>query len=146
MTAQATEVLRYKDQEYEMQTEPLALYVKQNPKIQFASPLSSCWRGYIGTWEIIGSNDKGFGLYLVELKGYTRTTKELSIKDVFPDYPHGVFAHWFNGTLKCPFGEQLKYVHMGYNTTYEKELLLEIKQGLLINESIVNNKDLQESL
>jgi len=146
MTAQATEVLRYKDQEYEMQTEPLALYVKQNPKIQFASPLSSCWRGYIGTWEIIGSNDKGFGLYLFELKGYTRTTKELSIKDVFPDYPHGVFAHWFNGTLKCPFGEQLKYVHMGYNTTYEKELLLEIKQGLLINESIVNNKALQESL
>ena len=140
MTAQVTEVLRYKDQEYDMQTEPLALYVKQNPKIQFASPVSSCWRGYIGTWDIIGSSEKGFGLYLVELMGYTWTTKELSMKDVFPEYPHGVFAHWFNGTLKCPFGERLKYVHMGYGSTYEKELHLEIKQGLLINESIVNNQ------
>ena len=140
MTAQATEVLRYKDQEYEMQTEPLALYVKQNPKIKFTSPVSICSRGYIGTWEIIGSSDKGFGLYLVELTGHTRTKKDLGIKDIFPDYSQGVFAHWFNGTLKCPFGEQFKNFQMEYASAYKKELYLEIKQGMLISESIVNNQ------
>lgn len=140
LTAQVTEVLWYKNQEYAMCTEPLELFLDQNPKIKFESPHTACWRGYIGTWEFKGSPEKGYGLYLIELLGYQRGQAELTLKDVFPDSPHGVFAHWFSGTLRCPIGKQLEYVHMGYGSTYEKDLFLEVKQGLFINESITQNQ------
>ena len=139
MTSQVTEVLWYKDQEYALCTEPLSLYLEKNSKIEFESPHTACWRGYIGTWAIKGTPDKGYGLYLIELLGYQNGKAELTIKDVFPDSPHGVFAHWFSGELRCPIGEQLKHVHMGYGSTYERDLILEIKRGLLIKESYIEN-------
>ena len=139
MTAQVSEQLKYKDQTYAMCTEPLSLYLKHNPEIQFDYPHTACWRGYIGTWELKQTNT-AYGLYLTELMGYKDGTPSITLKDVFPDNPHGVFAHWFSGEIRCPMGEQLKYVHMGYCSIYEKDLLLEIKQGLLISEKIINHQ------
>ena len=139
MTAQISEVLFYKGKKLMMCTEPLDLIVKQTPSIQFESPNTACWRGYIGTWEIKGSEENGYGLYLIELVGYKKGDASSVLRDIFPGCPYGVFAHWFSGELRCPEGEQLKYVHMGYSSTYERDLILEIKKGLFIKESLIEN-------
>ena len=52
----------------------------------------------------------------------------------------GRFAFWCTGTLRCPFGELLEDVHAGYESIYEKELLLSFKDGFLVGQRIVNNE------
>jgi len=139
MTAQIPEVLIYNGKKLMMCTEPLDLLIKQTSSIQFESPNTACWRGYLGTWKIKGSKENGYGLYLIELVGYKKGDASCMLRDIFPDCAHGVFAHWFSGELRCHEGEQLKYVHMGYGSTYERDLILEIKKGIFIKESLVEN-------
>ena len=53
------------------------------------------------------------------------------LERLFPGYGDRVFAHWYSGTLRVPQGWQLRYVHMGYASTYERDLMLEIERGVL---------------
>jgi hypothetical protein len=58
---------------------------------------------------------------------------------VFPKYPDRVFAHWYTGNLRVPQGKRLHYVHMGYGSTYVRDLFLEIEKGVLINTHTQHN-------
>lgn len=58
---------------------------------------------------------------------------------VFPDFPDGVFAHWYTGELRCPMGELLNYVHGGYGSTYEQDLFIEVENGVVVNERVEGN-------
>ena len=69
---------------------------------------TACWRNYIGTWEI-----KDGKFYLINLEGLARLTKK-----------EPVHATWFSGVLKVPEGELGYYVHLGFETLYEKEIHL----------------------
>lgn len=51
----------------------------------------------------------------------------------------GRCAFWCTGTLHCPFGARLKYVHSGYGSTYERDLLLSVEDGFLVGQRIVDN-------
>ena len=51
-----------------------------------------------------------------------------------------VFAFWFSGDLIIPQGELIEYVHMGYMSKYEKELILTIEEGFLVDEMEFENK------
>ena len=53
------------------------------------------------------------------------------LERLFPGYGDRVFAHWYSGTLRVPQGRQLRYVHMGYASTYERGLMLEIELSML---------------
>lgn len=44
-----------------------------------------------------------------------------------------VFASWYTGTLRAPFGQLLEYVHAGYESIYEYDLLIDIKEGVVVN-------------
>ena len=134
MTAQASEKLFYKGKAYGMFSEPLEEYwqwVDEKPEMK--APNTGCWRGYYGTWEII--EDK---LYLIDLKvsgpGYT----EKGLDYVFPDKVK-VFAAWFKGELRLPQGELLKYVHSGYASIYERDIILDIHYGIFKKETVVDN-------
>ena len=58
---------------------------------------------------------------------------------LFPDYPDRVFAHWYSGTIRIPQGKLLNYVHMGYGSTYERDLFLEIEKGVIKNTRMRQN-------
>jgi hypothetical protein len=58
---------------------------------------------------------------------------------MFPGYPDGVFAHWYTGEMRCPQGELLKYVHGGYASSYEKDLFIDVRQGVVVGERVVEN-------
>lgn len=43
-----------------------------------------------------------------------------------------MFAHWYSGTIRLPQGKQLKYVHQGYGSTFERDLFLHVEQGVVV--------------
>jgi len=49
-------------------------------------------------------------------------------------------ASWYTGKLRIPSGEMLQYVHMGYGTRYEKEIVLNVKKGRVVKKKIINNR------
>jgi hypothetical protein len=138
MTAQVAEALIYKGEKLSLCSNPLSTYLQSTPKsIRFCSISTALWRGYVGTWTIEGGR-----LYLAKLSGYVSKegkTEEVDLSYLFPDYPDGVFAHWYTGELRCPMGELLNYVHMGYASCYEQDLFVQVENGIVLNERIETN-------
>ena len=127
MTAQFSENLIYEGKQVSMCNEPLGLYfelVGIEPK--FAGINTALWRGYIGTWEII--NDR---LYLIDLEGKLEDDAEVTLETFFPGFPDRVFAHWYSRTIRVPQGKMLEYIHMGYGSIYERDLLIKIENGVV---------------
>lgn len=131
MTAQIKERLIINGKEYGMATEPLAVYLQElQPKPKLILFSTACWRGYIGSWELINNQ-----LYLVAFSG--KIEDDNNIVNVGLDYLFPgkvrVYARWFSGIIRVPHGKVLKYVHADYLTEYEKEYLLEFREGNLID-------------
>jgi hypothetical protein len=139
MTAQAMESLVFKGERLHMCTTPLDIYLVQRG-IQFYSETTANWRGYVGSWEIKGSEELGYRLYLVELSASIAYQKRVGLDQLFPDYPNGIFAHWFSGEIRCPRGDRLHYVHGGYASIYEEDLFLDFNQGVLQGTRVVKNE------
>ena len=128
MTAQVPEQLIINGKSHSMCADPLSVYVDLGGKMpDLDYGVSTLWRGYRGTWEVIDG-----GLYLVDLMGFTRNGGELKLRDVFPGYDR-VFAHWFSEVVRSPRGEMLKYEHIGYASKYEWDYFYEFEKGILIN-------------
>jgi hypothetical protein len=135
MTAQAGDILIYKSKKYSMATEPLESYfdlVGSRPEL--VSPMTNCWRGYFSTWKI-----KYKKLFLVHLVCFVDDSKPVRMEYLFPDQKE-VFAGWFSGEIRVPQGKLLKYIHMGYASTFEKDLFLDFKYGVLVGTRVVENK------
>jgi hypothetical protein len=86
---------------------------------------TACWRGYIGTWEIMDGR-----FYLVDIVGRYR------LDDSDP-----VFADWSTGVIRIPKGERLHYVHMGFGSVYEEELHVKIEKGQVVKSRTVDNRN-----
>lgn len=135
MTAQIGENLTIDGTEMVMCTEPLGTYFALGGLAPtFAYSCSALWRGYVGNWEIRASR-----LYLIGLSGTLKDGTEATLATVFPDYPERVFAHWYSGTLRIPQGKLLAYEHMGYGSTYERDRLIGITNGVVTSDSIREN-------
>ena len=135
VTAQIGEKLIYEGREVSMCSEPLGDFFAfggHHPEFEFTC--TALWRGYVGTWEII--NDR---LYMVGLTGMLKDGSEATLESVFPGFPDRVFAHWYSGTLRIPEGKQLEYVHMGYGSTYERDLFLKIETGVVVGCHVHHN-------
>jgi len=116
-----------------MLTTPLCEYlVMRHPKVTFAAILTSCWRGYIGTWQIVDNH-----LYLVKLDGEYEDGSLATLEDVFPGHTGPVLASWYSGTLRVPRGDLLHYVHMGWASTWEMDLLIEVDKGEVLSRRVV---------
>ena len=84
---------------------------------------SSCWRGYVGTWEI--KDDK---LYLIEFSS--------GMYDVLANLP--ILADWISGTAKVATGE-VKANSSWDIETYETEMHLTFENGLVIKTTNIKN-------
>ena len=129
MTAQFGETLKYNGVNYYLATEPLEPYLEKH-NIKFYAWCTACWRGYTSKWSI----EDGM-LYLTDLHGFISTDEDggLMNKSVGMDYlfpgQDKVLADWYSGVLRLPHGEIIRYIHQGYDSIYEKELLLKIVNG-----------------
>jgi len=82
---------------------------------------TACWRGYIGSWSIRRGK-----LYLTKLEGRFKLIGK-----------EAIFANWFTGELHIPKGRMLDYVHMGFDSVYEQEIILTLELGVVINTDTV---------
>lgn len=138
MTAQMTERLIYKGEELSLCEQPLNHYLQTIRKdFKFEAPSTALWRGYVGTWSIEHGR-----FYLIKLRGFVsgkEDREEIGLKDLFPEFPDGVFAHWYTGEMRCPRGGLIEYVHGGYASTYEQDLFIKLDKGVVVAERIVDN-------
>lgn len=143
-TAQEADIISYKDAKHGLLCNPLdsffKLYPDKKPHGDVVS--SSNWRGYIATWEI--ENQR---LYLLDVTVEIRdeTGKHFSLTksvlhEVFPD-KNKVVADWYDGLLIIPLEKMVSYVHMGYGSSFEQYLLIQVKKGEVIKEKRFNNED-----
>ena len=145
MTAQVSEKLLFEGEELSLCNEPLELFIEKNPMtVPFMAPHTALWRGYVGTWAIEAER-----LYLKSIVATIESEKgfeDVGMERVFPQYPDGLFAHWFTGELRCPQGALLKYVHGGYGSVYEKDLFFKVKRGVIVDKRVVVNGQAPEGV
>ena len=124
MTRQILEKINYEGRLQSMFGRPLDDYFKLTGiKPDFELTCSACWRGYIGTWEILDDH-----LYLTDLSELMGDGKK-NMQTFFPDDPVRVFAYWYSGQLRVPQGERV--VDPGFYSSYERDLLIDIKKGVV---------------
>ena len=136
MTAQIAESLIYEGREVSMCATPLDDYFAfggNRPNFD-TWRCTALWRGYVGSWEILNGH-----LYIIGLHGELEDGSLVTLADVFPDFPDRAFAHWYSGTLRIPEGRQIEYVHMGFGSTYESDLFIEIERGVVVGTRIQHN-------
>ena len=134
-TAQVPDILLYKGKEVSIFNNPLESYYSEDNRPEFildqeACLSTACWRGYIGKWEIY--DDK---LYLIELKSFCYEDDgikaDLSYMFKGKYQSNKVLADWYSGNLIISRGKLLYYDHMGYESVYQKEINIEIKNGVV---------------
>lgn len=136
MTAQIYERLLYKDEAYAMAATPLDDYLAQQGKPSpFRETNTALWRRYVGAWEI--RDDR---LWLVDIFATLQDGSPATLDAIFPGQPGPIFAGWHTGMLRLPRGKQLKYVHMGFGSVHEENILLQVENGLVTSVEVQPNK------
>ena len=139
-TAQFSERLLYKGKICGLTVLPLEEYFDANhprPK-ELRATSTGCYRGYVGTWEV-----KDRTLYLISLgrfRGSRRPMEEIPLSLIFEDRKAPIKADWYTGVLRVRQGKLLRYVHMRFDSVYEKDLYIVVKRGIIISELLVDNK------
>lgn len=135
MTAQIAEILIYEGNDLALCSQPLDDFFSLcGMRLECTAPSSALWRGYIGTWEIIGER-----LYLIRLEGTLKSGGTFCMESLFPGFPDRAFAHWYSGTLRIPKEKLLKYVHREHASVYESDLFIDIEKGRLITTRTCHN-------
>jgi hypothetical protein len=137
MTAQFSEILYYKGEKLSMRATPLSDYfVLRGMRPDFQDISTACWRCYVGEWEITLNR-----LYLIGISADYKDGTEVTLGSLFPGYDSRVFAHWYSGVLSIPQGDLVEYVHMGYASVYERDLLLSVEQGVIVDSQVRVNSE-----
>lgn len=149
MTAQRSDKLIYKSNEYELASEPLYPYLK-GTGIRLVQISTACHRGYVAEWLV--EDDK---LFLTDFNAFIPNKdtdknwvnkdeiEEVGLEYLFPNQDK-VFAEWFSGVLRVPHGEMIRYVHQGYASIYEKELYLRFVNGKYVSYREIDNTRLKD--
>jgi hypothetical protein len=117
---------------------------REDLKKVFEWPHTALWRGYVGRWAVEGER-----LYLVGLEQEIYEGKGAGSKGPFRiPYPLStvfgghvespVPATWFTGVLRVPLGGPRRYVHMGFGTTFAREIHLHVVRGVVTFEEQID--------
>jgi hypothetical protein len=138
MTAQVPETIFIDGEAHALLGQPLeARFGRRHRRPLFRVQTTACWRGYLGTWSIMGDR-----LHLLELEGHLRDGSPVSVQTVFPGTTGPLFAQWFSGELRIPTGEMIRYVHMGFESQYVSERIISIERGVVTANLIRQANDL----
>jgi len=147
-TSQDSDVLILNGKTYDLYSNPLDSYYGEDWKPAFwvapNSVSSGNHRGYVATWKII--SDK---LYLTKIDSWfcnrrIRTKsgcRRVTLSDLFGAkvIDGRVAATWFSDELRVPDGKQLEYVHMGYGSIYERDIIFGVDAGKIIKREVIDN-------
>lgn len=144
-TSQTPDYLIVENDTLSLHCNPLENYFQKNPIPESTLSFNTAlWRGYIAYFKIIDNKLVVENIYKPETyndeKGNYRE-KLVSIYDKIFGSILNFECDFFDGVLICPKGKQISYVHMGYSSTYEKYLLIEIKNGNYIREKEFSDEE-----
>lgn len=139
-TAQRPDRFLHRGQDHDLFTNPLESYFQKEGKgrpalFREGIQASNCLRGYVATWKI--EQDR---LFLVKVeKQYFKPAKKnkeqetewrpIPMERLVEGAVPPQFASWFTGVLRIPQGRILRFMNMGYNSIFEKELRIHVEQG-----------------
>lgn len=128
-TAQQPDIIEVDGKRYAMHAEPLNIYLDQiGWKLPDEADIwSSNWRGYIAFYKV-QDNKLVLTDATISITENDQSKRVSIMESIFPG-GHQVVVDWFSGALILPHGELVEYVHMGYGSTYEKYLLLKVREG-----------------
>ncbi|MFO7259022.1 MAG: hypothetical protein DIU61_015085 [Bacteroidota bacterium] len=136
MAAQKADIIVMDGETMDLYTNPLEDYWAKNRKKRppFYS-LDVCRRGYIASWAIRDGQ-----LFLTDIEGdienrslFGPKSKKCTLKTVFKKAgPEGVKAEWFSGKLRIPRGNMTQYEHNGYDSRFEREMIITVNKGDVI--------------
>lgn len=136
MTVQIRENLIYDGFETTMTEWPLEPKVGPRNR-RFLWTITSCWRAYVGTWEIVDEK-----LFLVSIEASTvRDGKavDLEVADLFPGQDR-VFAEWYTGPITAEHPEANFLGHsVGDQLLFDKEIVFQIERGRLVGMKVQEN-------
>jgi hypothetical protein len=111
------------------------------PYQQEGAGCTALWRNYLGSWEI---KDQKLYLTKFEINACSQERKKsIPLDKLFPGKSQPVLADWFSGYLVIPQGKLLQYVHMGYESRYERYLIIHIVQGNVKKRETLTDKAYQ---
>lgn len=143
MAAQRPDIICLNDKQLELYTNPLEDYWNTRKKKRPAfNKTEDCKRGYIASWVI---KEKQLLLNnidaTIERKMFLFFKKSIkcSLRHIFSRVKHDfVKAMWFSGKLRIPYGKMTEYVHEGYGSHFEKELIITVEKGNIIKEVMLD--------
>ena len=151
-TAQFPDRLRIDGTEQNLFAQPISQLFEQDPALEKrlarykTRGCTAAWLGFLGTWEIRADR-----LYLVRLVAnpcddtpadiplsrVVRSADSSFFSRLFAADNHDpVFADWFSGELRVPQGEQIEYIHMGFESRYERYLVIRIERGVVVERRV----------
>jgi hypothetical protein len=137
MTAQIPDILLFNGEELPLASEPLRSWLSEHPDLPpFMGGGTSLMRGYRARWAI-----EGRCLMLLDIAARFESGAPVTLQDLFPMSNPGepVFARWVQGHLRCNRGALLEYVHLGYASRYEEDVLFLVLAGSVHHVHYVEN-------
>ncbi|MBL7865579.1 MAG: hypothetical protein JNK10_11915 [Cyclobacteriaceae bacterium] len=132
MIAQIPDIIFLNGEAMSLYSNPLEDYwTITNRKRPPLIPSPDCVRGYVATWEI--SDDR---LLLRDIKGTIRKRNFLlqrvkapyTLKKLFSGRTP-VMATWYSGRLRVPAGQMIRFEDNGYDSRFEKEVIVTVEDG-----------------
>lgn len=128
MCIQVKDIIFVKGIKYDLYTMPLNSYwTRRHPKPQIRLTNSTCWRGYVASWEV--SDDS---LYLIDIIYYS-PKGDLGLDYPFPHNTGKIKADWYTGELKIPISNELYQEHME-DPVYDSNWFINIKKSKVVSQ------------
>jgi len=153
MTAQTANRIRLQGASHLLMSEPDEGLWTDLVKPNFVPLSSANWQGYVSHWAV-----KGSALYLEDVQGsvcrrhpevgaersnwcqighYGNCDRRpIRLSDICYVPPDGLRADWFSGELRVPQGRLIEYVHAGWASGFERDLILQVVDGRIVSEEM----------
>lgn len=143
-TAQFPDKIIYAGETYNLNSNPLEAFFEAHPDRRPKGGIQSTalWRGYVATFEIKDSQLVVKDIEILSIadsagQAYHHWTSVM--QQVFPGQKGVPLEDW-TGLLVLPYGKLVRYVHMGYGSTYQHYILLAIDKGHFTKEKRLDYK------
>lgn len=137
MTAQVPDILIIRGKRHILFSDPLRKLLHSTRKTnrpKLKSTSTACYRGYVALWEIRDEH-----LYLLDLNGFVEQHERvipINLERAMPWLKRPVLAKWVSGELRCPEGRLVSYVHHPFQSEYERDRILSVDKGVVLNEEL----------
>jgi len=140
-TAQAPDVIVIDSEEYALYSNPLEIWLKDNPEVDVDAiersddeticHSSGNWRGYVAKFGI----EKNRLILLGIERSACQDDPGKNLVSALFNGEKTVDAKWFSGILVVPTGQRVAYVHLGYGSLYSEYRLFRIEAGRVVAEA-----------